>query len=869
LLIGGSWIRLQNLPLLQDSTTGNYIPLALDPFYFLRLAETIVDNGSLPAYDSMRAPFLHTPFVEEILPQTIVFMYKIANNFNSDITIQFIDVIYPVIFFVLGIIVFFFLVLTLTNSKSAALISSLLLTTIPAYLYRTLAGFADHEAIGMFAFFLAFLFYTISLKFLDKDNNNNKNNTKTILFGLLTGFASAFVVLSWGGVANFVFLIIPLSFGIIWLIKSKKPLEGPAEKFLLKYLLFYITWFVSSILFSVIFGYSLSSMVNRFILDSGGLLSPALLLFIIVDYLLLTKGKRLIKENLEKFRIIYSIIITFILGTIYLIFNNQSIFQMIFEILGRALDPARLSRTGLTVAENAAPYLYNWINQIGKTFFWIFFSGAIFIGFNLAEGIEKKKSKRNFSILWIIMISSILFSRLSLTSLLDGATLFSKIIYITGILLCSGYTIFLYFTNEIKIKNELIFLASWLFITLITVRGAIRFFFIITPLFCLIAGYFITKLFSYIKISKDDLVKMLLWVVFALAVIGLIISSISFWNGSVQQAKYAGPSVNVQWQESMSWVRDNTPEGSVFVHWWDYGYWVEYLGERPSVTDGGHVSAYWDHLVARYLLTTTSPETAFSFMKTQNVSYLLIDQTDIGKYPAYSKIGSDDSGEDRYSWIPTMIMNPLQTSETKNSTYQFYQGGSPVDQDIYYNSDEGEILLPANKAALAGIILETSKEGNIKQVSGVFSYKQKQISIPLRYVYFNNQLIDLGIGLDVVVYIFPKIDQAPNGGLSINNVGALMYFSQKNMRGLFVQNYILDNAMGGYENLVLVHVESEPTVKSLNLQGANVGEIVYFNGLRGPIKIWKVNHAENIEIREEFLSTKGGYAELDNLQFIK
>ena len=42
LLIGGSWVRLQNLDLLKDSTTGKYIPLALDPFYFLRLAETIV-----------------------------------------------------------------------------------------------------------------------------------------------------------------------------------------------------------------------------------------------------------------------------------------------------------------------------------------------------------------------------------------------------------------------------------------------------------------------------------------------------------------------------------------------------------------------------------------------------------------------------------------------------------------------------------------------------------------------------------------------------------------------------------------------------------------------------------------------------------
>ena len=40
LLIWTSWIRLENLPLLKDSTTGEYIPLALDPFYFLNHAIT-------------------------------------------------------------------------------------------------------------------------------------------------------------------------------------------------------------------------------------------------------------------------------------------------------------------------------------------------------------------------------------------------------------------------------------------------------------------------------------------------------------------------------------------------------------------------------------------------------------------------------------------------------------------------------------------------------------------------------------------------------------------------------------------------------------------------------------------------------------
>ena len=49
-----SSIRLSNWDLLTDQTTGEKIPLALDPFYFLRVAETLVEtDGNLPSSDDM------------------------------------------------------------------------------------------------------------------------------------------------------------------------------------------------------------------------------------------------------------------------------------------------------------------------------------------------------------------------------------------------------------------------------------------------------------------------------------------------------------------------------------------------------------------------------------------------------------------------------------------------------------------------------------------------------------------------------------------------------------------------------------------------------------------------------------------------
>ena len=37
----------------------------------------------------------------------------------------------------------------------------------------------------------------------------------------------------------------------------------------------------------------------------------------------------------------------------------------------------------------------------------------------------------------------------------------------------------------------------------------------------------------------------------------------------------------------------------------------------------------------------------------------------------------------------------------------------------------------------------------------------------IRYVYFNNQLIDLGKGIDSAIYLFPKIDTVGNGQIKI------------------------------------------------------------------------------------------------------
>ncbi|MBA7704313.1 hypothetical protein ES703_113118 [subsurface metagenome] len=406
---------------------------------------------------------------------------------------------------------------------------------------------------------------------------------------------------------------------------------------------------------------------------------------------------------------------------------------------------------------------------------------------------------------------------------------------------------------------------------LIAGRGAIRLFFVITPFVCFAAGFFIVKTFNYIKKCKEEVIKILLIVILILAIVGAVYSLFGFVNSTSTQAKYTGPSANLQWQRAMEWVRNETPINSIFVHWWDYGYWVQYLGERATMVDGGHPYPGRNHLVGRYILTTPRPETALSFMKVENVSYLLIDPTDIGKYPAYSKIGSDETGEDRYSWIPTMLLDERQTQETNNQTIYVYSGGTVLDEDIIYKENEKEIFLPEKKAILAGIILETTKSKNtvsLKQPKGVFFYNEKQTRIPLRYVYYNGEILDFKNGLDVVVYIIPKVDQTSQG-IQVNNLGAVIYLSPKVSKSLVAQLYLMNDSFDSYKTIKLVHSEPDPIIESLNSQGLNLNEFIYFNGIKGPIKIWKVDYPSNIIAREEFLNYTGEWAEFDDLEFTR
>jgi len=907
IIVLGTWIRVQNLPLLKDSTTGEYIPLALDPYYFLRVSETLVEtNGNLPEFDDMRSPHLNITWAKEILPQTTLILHKIISIFSPNSTLRFANVLNPVIFFAVGLIIFFFLIWLLTKNKWIAILSSFILTIIPPYLYRTLAGFSDHEAIGIVGVFLALFFFAYGLLSLDK---KKLNLIKAGVIGLVAGFFTMFAIAGWGGGGKFLFMIFPLAFFIRWLTKKDKILQNNLS--------FYSLWILGIFLGAIFFGYQINYILKGYLLSISGILTLFVLGYIIIEFIL-TKSN-FFSKKVGKYKRIISLVITLILSMIFYQLLIGNLFAMILHLMRTIIYPFGTDRVSLTVAENAQPYLNDLISQISKFMFYTFLFGCFIVGIKLSKGIEKKKLKGNikekviissiitflflifniislisgnillgkfilflivsiliFSIIYILLefvekfpkkafistfaifILGILFSRISSSSILNGENFLSKAFFFISFLFFAVSSIYIYFKSNWEIETKWIFIAAWMVPMLLSVRSAVRVFFAIVPFISFIVPLTFFEIGKYAKKNKDDLIKLLVWTILILLIIGFVFTMVSHYKIVKSQAESQSPSYNLDWQKAMEWVRKNTPEKSIFLHWWDYGYWVQTGGQRPTVADGGHSqTGFGDHLIGRYVLTTPYPETAKSFMKTHNVSYLLIDPTDIGKYPAYSSIGNDKETNDRSSFIVTFLSNPSEIQETKEGEIRFYNGGIVLDDDVFYEDKGEKILFAKEDSILGGIILEKIS-GNYAQPIGVFIKNNNQYKIPLRYLFIGGELRDYGKGIESIAYIYPNL-YSSSSGQQIDAEGAAIYLSEKTKDSLVVKLYLMGDPLSEYPEMELVREESPYPFN------------FYYQGFRGPIRIWSVDtkNMTNIITHEEFKRISGEYGEFDDLIFTK
>ena len=254
--------------------------------------------------------------------------------------------------------------------------------------------------------------------------------------------------------------------------------------------------------------------------------------------------------------------------------------------------------------------------------------------------------------------------------------------------------------------------------------------------------------------------------------------------------------------------------------------------------------------MGRYALTGSSNIESLEVLYAHNVTHFLIDSSDIGKYSAFSSIGSDEQ-YDRLSYIPEMIKVDSSTQETKNSTLFVYQGSISLDEDLVYTINGKQVFFPANKAGIGAVITERDKNGKlITNPEAVFVYQAQQYRIPLRYAY-DGGLIDFGqgTGIESGVFIFPRFTQSNNQG-SLDETGAMLYLSSRTVKSQLARLYLYGESNQYFE---LVHSQDDFLVEQIKSQRQFNSDFVYYQGFRGPIRIWEVTYPSNIEFKPEYI----------------
>lgn len=153
--------------------------------------------------------------------------------------------------------------------------------------------------------------------------------------------------------------------------------------------------------------------------------------------------------------------------------------------------------------------------------------------------------------------------------------------------------------------------------------------------FALLIGEIIIFINSYLK--KKENKRIARYAIYGLAGLFVILhASIPVLDIATQGQLYQYLNyvkVPEYWSQPMTWINQNVKTDEGVVSWWDYGHWINWFGQRRTLTRNDHMQTHMDHLVAYHFVEATPQELA-QFMRQNDVQYVLFDADLISKWGA-------------------------------------------------------------------------------------------------------------------------------------------------------------------------------------------------------------------------------------------
>jgi len=209
-------------------------------------------------------------------------------------------------------------------------------------------------------------------------------------------------------------------------------------------------------------------------------------------------------------------------------------------------------------------------------------------------------------------------------------------------------------------------------------------------------------------------------------------------------------SASNDWLETLEWIKLNTPEDSIIVSWWDYGYWIQTIGERTSLADNSTTYDSVIRNIAQILLGT--PDDGWNSLQQINADYIVVfvagEKLD-GHYqgiPVYHVGNGGD--ESKVPWFVRIAELPHE---------KYFENNSNTLNNYFWNETLLGKMIPFNVVRYYNIDL---REESQFYKPGFFPLSVKEIKYtdskndPLRLVYASSSFYNEKPGPLIGVFVY-------------------------------------------------------------------------------------------------------------------
>ncbi len=638
--------------------------IGIDPYYLSRMTQYLVEHSfHLPAVDVMRyAPTGWDPHSELngifYIPAVIYVLISriIPLDFHT------FAIVFPAVVGSLIVVPLFFIGKELHN-KSTGLFAALFFAVSGSVIFRTSAGFFEKESIAGLLMLTGLYFFIRAIR---KDS---------LVSGIIAGLSIATMATVWGGVQQILLGIVGYVFLVTFVNKQPKSLL----KAYVPVVLIAVTYYGSGSSIAMMNYLALAILVLRVAVERYGVVS---------------------KRGLPYFGPSIFLIggVLVFIGAVFsrklagLIMSTQKYMFYSKEVIESTVAENVDAHWGNFVDQFGAPYAEALFPQLKPILFyasvWIFAFAAVFV---VLHKIYKEKDK--FFVLGVFsgLVSILTYYLFMKTKSPDMQTYFVLSFMLVLILVARKSHL-----------NALMLLL--MYSSMLGFASKIRFSFILGPYLALLAGYFMSNFVRFVQKSKlmrdaKSLEEKINIYSVGAGVLIVFVLVVNIASGYVL-ANNLGPSFSPNWRGAMDFLKAETPEESIVLSWWDFGYWFQTEGERPTNLDGGNNLATRNRPTAQYFTGMMNESQQRFFLNRFNTDYILVDYSMIGKYAAMSKIANYDGKVESYLGMP--YKNRIEKGNVSIFIYSAgpYSVWVPVNQG---GQLEGNIVLSTSQGQEAYI----------------------------------------------------------------------------------------------------------------------------------------------------------------------